>query len=62
MDGNTGELVAGVGNQGKVDLREGLVTQDLPAARGFIRAYELQTGALRWTFPTIPQPGEFGCG
>ncbi len=87
VDGKTGKVVAGFGNQGKVDLREGLgrapetlsvtnttpgvvykdlliigslVSEDLPAAPGFIRAYDVHTGALRWTFHTIPQPGEFG--
>ncbi len=87
VDGKTGKAVAGFGNQGKVDLREGLgrapetlsvsnttpgviykdllilgsiVSEDLPAAPGFIRAYDVNTGALRWTFHTIPQPGELG--
>jgi quinoprotein glucose dehydrogenase len=32
----------------------------LPAAPGDIRAYDLRTGKLRWTFHTIPHPGEFG--
>ncbi|MGE0042847.1 MAG: pyrroloquinoline quinone-dependent dehydrogenase [Vicinamibacterales bacterium] len=27
---------------------------------GDVRAYDARTGALRWTFHTIPQPGEFG--
>ncbi len=31
-----------------------------PAAPGFIRAYDLHTGAIAWTFHTIPQPGEPG--
>jgi quinoprotein glucose dehydrogenase len=31
-----------------------------PAPPGYIRAYDLRTGALRWRFHTIPQPGEFG--
>jgi quinoprotein glucose dehydrogenase len=30
------------------------------AAPGHIRAYDVVTGALVWTFHTIPQPGEFG--
>lgn len=30
------------------------------AAPGFIRAYDVHTGAIIWTFHTIPQPGEFG--
>ncbi|WP_035958792.1 PQQ-binding-like beta-propeller repeat protein [Bryobacter aggregatus] len=37
-----------------------IVSEDLPAAPGFIRAYDVHTGALRWTFHTIPQPGEPG--
>lgn len=28
--------------------------------RGRIKAYEAKTGALRWTFYTVPGPGEFG--
>ncbi len=31
-----------------------------PAAPGHIRAYNVHTGAIAWTFHTIPQPGEFG--
>lgn len=27
---------------------------------GYIRAYDIVTGKLEWTFHTIPQPGEFG--
>ncbi len=49
----------------------GLIYQDLiivggrypethPAAPGDIRAFDVRTGALRWTFHTIPHPGEFG--
>ena len=30
------------------------------AAPGFIRAYDVKTGKIIWTFHTIPQPGEFG--
>jgi len=30
------------------------------AIPGWIRAYDVRSGALRWTFHTIPQPGEFG--
>lgn len=29
-------------------------------APGFIRAYNVKTGKVAWTFHTIPQPGEFG--
>ena len=30
------------------------------SAPGHIRAYDVRTGAIRWTFHTIPQPGEAG--
>ena len=30
------------------------------SAPGHIRAYDVITGELAWTFHTIPQPGEFG--
>ena len=32
----------------------------LPAPPGDIRAYDVRTGKLRWTFHTIPHPGESG--
>ena len=34
--------------------------ETLPAPPGDIRAYEVRTGKLRWSFHTIPHPGEFG--
>jgi len=34
--------------------------ETLPTPPGDIRAYEVRTGKLRWTFHTIPRPGEFG--
>ncbi|MDQ2899717.1 MAG: PQQ-binding-like beta-propeller repeat protein [Acidobacteriota bacterium] len=37
-----------------------IVSETLPAAPGDIRAYDVRTGAIRWTFHTIPHPGEFG--
>jgi quinoprotein glucose dehydrogenase len=37
-----------------------IVSEDLPAAPGHIRAYDVRTGELRWIFHTIPHPGEFG--
>jgi quinoprotein glucose dehydrogenase len=30
------------------------------AAPGDVRAYDVRTGAIRWTFRTIPRPGELG--
>ena len=32
----------------------------LPAPPGNVRAYDVRTGKLRWTFHTIPHPGEAG--
>jgi quinoprotein glucose dehydrogenase len=37
-----------------------LVNEDLPSAPGDIRAYDVRTGALKWSFHTIPRPGEVG--
>jgi quinoprotein glucose dehydrogenase len=34
--------------------------ESLPAPPGDIRAYDVRTGKLRWTFHTIPHPAEFG--
>jgi len=31
-----------------------------PSAPGHVRAYDVRTGRIRWTFRTIPQPGEPG--
>ncbi len=37
-----------------------LTSEDLPAAPGDIRAFDLKTGKIAWTFHTIPYPGELG--
>ena len=34
--------------------------ESLPCPPGDIRAYDAHSGNLRWTFHTIPHPGEFG--
>ena len=34
--------------------------ETLPCPPGDIRAYDVRTGKPRWTFHTIPHPGEFG--
>jgi quinoprotein glucose dehydrogenase len=87
LDADNGKLVTGFGDNGKVDLREGLgrdpahvsinapspgvvfenliimgsaVTETAGAAPGDIRAYDVLTGRLVWTFHTIPRPGEVG--
>jgi quinoprotein glucose dehydrogenase len=37
-----------------------MMSETLPASPGDIRAYDVRTGKLRWSFHTIPHPGEFG--
>ena len=37
-----------------------IVSEALPAAPGHIRAFDVRTGQRRWTFRTIPHPGEYG--
>ena len=37
-----------------------VVPEGLPSAPGDIRAFDVHTGAQKWTFHTIPHPGEFG--
>lgn len=88
LDPQTGKLIPTFGDQGKIDLRQGLTDGDYsgtfvamttpgmifkdmiivgfrapetePALRGDIRAFDVHTGAVRWTFHTIPHPGEYG--
>ena len=38
----------------------GRLPESLPAPPGDIRAFDARTGKVRWTFHTIPHPGEFG--
>ena len=38
----------------------GRTPETLPAPPGDIRAYDVRTGALHWSFHTIPHPGESG--
>ena len=87
LDPATGKLIKSFGDEGGVDLRQGLgadaadlylsmsspgiIYRDLivvgfgtvevaPAPVGDIRAYDVHTGKLRWSFHTIPHPGEAG--
>jgi quinoprotein glucose dehydrogenase len=87
LDAATGRPIPSFGQNGRIDLREGLgrpVTdawvsltspgviykdeiivggrnsETLPAAPGDVRAFDVRTGKLRWSFHTIPHPGEFG--
>ena len=38
----------------------GRTPEALPAPPGDVRAYDVRTGELRWSFHTIPHPGELG--
>ena len=37
-----------------------IVSESLPSSPGDIRAFDVRTGKLRWSFHTIPHPGEIG--
>jgi quinoprotein glucose dehydrogenase len=85
LDRKTGKPIPSFGQDGRIDLREGLgmpverasvsastpgaifentiiigssVPETLPGTPGHIRAFDVNTGRLRWIFHTIPQPGE----
>jgi quinoprotein glucose dehydrogenase len=97
VDAKTGKPLPGFGDNGRVDLMDGLprakrgtrdylnaltysvqspplVVRDVvivPASvsslvihkeqiPGYIRGYDARTGKVRWTFHTVPQPGEAG--
>ena len=38
----------------------GREAETLPASPGDVRAYDVRSGRLRWSFHTIPHPGEYG--
>ncbi|OYU69967.1 MAG: hypothetical protein CFE28_08120 [Alphaproteobacteria bacterium PA2] len=38
----------------------GRVSESTPASPGDVRAFDVHTGKLRWTFHTVPHPGEPG--
>ncbi len=88
VDARTGKLIASFGDQGNVDLREGL-GRDIKSIReiesgtpgrifenllimgsttgeeygsppGDLRAFDVITGKLVWTFHTVPHPGDMG--
>jgi len=74
-DSGSVDLAAGlsraIGDAYLVATSPGAIYQDLliqgmrvgeeeGSAPGDLRAYDVHTGAIRWTFHTIPHPGEFG--
>ena len=40
--------------------KEGMTVKTHDNAKGLVRAFDVRTGKLLWTFNTIPRPGEFG--
>jgi quinoprotein glucose dehydrogenase len=68
INAHNGRLIEGFGARGRVALGSsssspGAVYEDLYIIGGSassIRAFEVRTGKLRWTFHTIPRPGEVG--
>jgi quinoprotein glucose dehydrogenase len=41
-------------------MREGLTVPTHNNTKGLVRAFDVRTGKVLWTFNTIPRPGEFG--
>jgi quinoprotein glucose dehydrogenase len=41
-------------------FREGATVSTHNNTKGLVRAFDVRTGKLLWTFQTIPRPGEFG--
>ena len=41
-------------------FREGATVSTHNNTKGLVRAFDVRTGKLLWTFNTIPRPGEFG--
>ena len=41
-------------------FREGLTVKTHNNTKGLVRAWDVKSGKLLWTFNTIPRPGEFG--
>jgi quinoprotein glucose dehydrogenase len=88
LDARTGELIRSFGNNGSVDLKEGLgrdpkalrlvqsttpgrvfenllilgsaTNEGYTSGPGDLRAFDVRTGRVVWTFHTIPHPGEYG--
>ena len=68
LDAKTGKPIADFGDDGVVELEDSMnspaaIYQDLAIVQGnkpWIRAWNIRTGKLEWTFNLIPQPGETG--
>lgn len=68
LDAKTGKAIAGFGDEGSVELENSMnspaaIYRDLAIVQGnkpWIRAWNIRTGKLEWTFNLIPQPGDAG--
>jgi quinoprotein glucose dehydrogenase len=56
---STPEIVKDVAIVGS-SFREGATVSTHNNTKGLVRAFDVRTGKLLWTFNTIPRPGEFG--
>jgi quinoprotein glucose dehydrogenase len=43
-----------------MSMKEGMTVKTHDNAKGQVRAFDVRSGKLLWTFNTIPRPGEFG--
>src|SRR5881296_3384548 len=43
-----------------MSMKEGMTVKTHNNAKGQVRAFDVKSGKLLWTFNTIPRPGEFG--
>jgi quinoprotein glucose dehydrogenase len=43
-----------------MSMKEGMTVKTHDNAKGQVRAFDVHSGKLLWTFNTIPRPGEFG--
>jgi len=68
LDAKTGAAIADFGDEGSVELDDSMnspaaIYKDLAIVQGnkpWIRAFNIRSGKLEWTFNLIPQPGEKG--
>ena len=66
IDGRDPETIASIQSQTPGEVFENLIIVGSAPGEGYmsppgdIRAYDVHTGKLVWTFHTVPRPGEFG--
>jgi len=68
LDAKTGKAIPDFGDEGSVELADSMnspaaIYKDLAIVQGnkpWIRAFNIRSGTLEWTFNLIPQPGEKG--